>query len=169
MLWLAILPVVTLLGLAVTHVVLLRFSDLRPYPAYGVAIAAWLAVQILVDIAATSVPGVPPWSRFGPTNVACYVVLAYCYFHFFNLGETGRRMRLLLELASAPQGLSEWELAKRYGAEEIVERRLNRLLQDGQVAEREGRVFVAGAALPLIAVIIAALRKVLIKETSPCD
>jgi hypothetical protein len=65
--------------------------------------------------------------------------LGYCYFHFVNLGETARRVRILRELVEAGGSLPRAELLKRYNAQDMVRQRLGRLLRSGQVVVRDGR------------------------------
>jgi hypothetical protein len=50
------------------------------------------------------------------TNVVIYFALSYCYFHFVNLGETARRIRMLRELYASHEGLTVGEILDRYNA-----------------------------------------------------
>jgi len=163
-----LMPIAAVFGLAVTHVGLLRlFRAIRPYPAYGFAFLLWLCVELACDFGFAATARDYGWFDYGPANVLGYVILAYCYFHFFNLGETGRRMRLILELDSVPEGLSEQELARRYGAKEIMERRIQRLLDGGQMREQNDRFYPLGEALSSIAGVIAALRLLVMGGAGP--
>jgi hypothetical protein len=72
-------------------------------------------------------------------NALTYGALGYGYFHFINLGETARRVRLLRELIEAGGALTEEEVLRRYNGRDILEARLGRLLRAGQVVERGGR------------------------------
>jgi hypothetical protein len=85
--------------------------------------AAEVALQMLVN---------------GLTSAA----LGYCYFHFVNLGETARRVRILRELVEGGGALRREELLKRYNAQDMVRRRLDRLLRNGQVVVRADRYFI---------------------------
>ncbi len=76
-------------------------------------------------------------------NVLTYGVLAFGYFHFLNLGETARRIRIIREIDAAGRPLTREEILARYSAEEIVKVRINRLLSTGQITEREGRYYLA--------------------------
>ncbi len=159
--WLLItLPIVCLLGLAATHVLLLRtYPAIRPYSAYGRAFLAWLVIEVLFDVVGARYFSANQWLRYGPANLASYVVLAYCYFHFFNLGETGRRMRLLIELRAHAEGLTLAELLSRYSAKELIQRRIDRLLMDGQVIQKNGKFISNGKTMSSIAELIAWLRR----------
>lgn len=157
------IPVVGVFGLAVTHIGLLRlYPVLRPYPAFAIAFLLWLAVEITSDFVFALVTYDYSWLDYGLGNFLLYFMLAYCYFHFFNLGETGRRMRLIFELFSASEGLTRIELAERYGSKEIMDRRIQRLLDDGQIVEQDGRFFASGPAMSAIASVIVALKTIVI-------
>lgn len=79
----------------------------------------------------------------GIANLLTYAALGYGYFHFINLGETARRIRLLRELVEANGALTTEALLQRYNAAGIVEVRLGRLLRNHQVTLRQGRLFLA--------------------------
>jgi hypothetical protein len=66
-------------------------------------------------------------------NLAIYACFSYAYFHWNNMGETGRRVRLMIELRAAPEGLTRAELLHRYGNREIIDRRLGRMMGSGQI------------------------------------
>ena len=91
-------------------------------------------------------------------NVILYGSLGYGYFHFLNLGETARRIRILREIESAPEGLSHQEILQRYSAAAIVERRLGRLLTTGQIVLRDGRYHVARKEVVRMARLVRLLR-----------
>lgn len=80
-------------------------------------------------------------------NLITYVLWGYAYFHFVNLGETGRRIRILREFEEAPQGLSTAELLNRYNAQEVIERRMERLLSSAQVVSKNGAYRIANPLL----------------------
>ncbi len=64
--------------------------------------------------------------------------VAYSYFHFFNLSETGRRIRMLLQLLEGEHiGINDAGLTT-YNGQAMVNQRLARLLQMGQVSSASG-------------------------------
>lgn len=79
-------------------------------------------------------------------NFACnsiiYSSLGYCYFHFINIGETGRRIRILSELYHSEKGLTYNEIVQRYNSKEIIEKRMNRLINNSQVINRDGIYYI---------------------------
>ncbi len=71
-------------------------------------------------------------------GVLAFNSVAYAYFHFFNLSETGRRIRMLLQLLEGDQIVADYQPAS-YSVEAMVSQRLVRLLQMGQIFESGGR------------------------------
>jgi len=100
-------------------------------------------------------------------NTLIYAALSYCYFHFLNLGETARRIRLLRELAERPGGMTEAELLSSYGSRDIVEARLGRLLRNGQVSRgKDGRLRIAGNHLLVPARMLRKLKVIFLGRAS---
>jgi len=95
------------------------------------------------------------------SNVIVYLALCNVYFHFLNMGETARRIRILRELAASKDGLSLDEILRRYNAEEIVERRLVRLMKNGQIILRDNKYYISGFPMLLIARFITALKVII--------
>ena len=58
-----------------------------------------------------------------------YICLVYTYFHFFNMSETARRIRILIHLLG--QNLSSDQLFELYGPKQMIQVRLLRLCQMG--------------------------------------
>ena len=83
-------------------------------------------------------------------NVITYIALGYGYFHFINLGETGRRIRILRELYESKAGLSQKEIMERYNVKEILEKRINRLINNGQIVYKDGKYYIASPIMLLI-------------------
>jgi hypothetical protein len=80
-----------------------------------------------------------------------YILLGYCYFHFVNLGETARRIRILRELYDSMEGLSLEELLMRYNAKEIVDKRIERLSHSGQIILKDKMYYINDPIMLLIA------------------
>lgn len=94
-----------------------------------------------------------PIKEFMPAlfvDITTYFALGYCYFHFVNLGETARRIRLLRELYDAPGGLTEGQILSKYNAKEIINIRLTRLLNNNQIIVSNARYYVANPAMLFI-------------------
>ncbi|MFH1867874.1 MAG: hypothetical protein ABH843_02780 [Candidatus Omnitrophota bacterium] len=88
-------------------------------------------------------------------HLITYACLSYCYFHFINLGETARRIRILRELEIVPEGLSLHDILTRYNANEIIERRLTRLIKDGQLILAGDKYRIGKPVMLLISKLLA--------------
>lgn len=67
-----------------------------------------------------------------------YSALWYCFFHFVNIGEASLRVRILEELKNRGGSLSHAELQGLYNAQAIVDARLKRLTESGEVELTNG-------------------------------
>lgn len=94
-------------------------------------------------------------------NLITYVALCYGYFHFLNLGETGRRIRLLMELREHPEGIAEDGILALYNAKEIIEKRIARLKRKDQIILENGRYSVAKSQVLYMSRILDGLKLVL--------
>lgn len=104
-----------------------------------------------------------------PADILCYGAFGYCYFHFINLGETARRIRLVREIYESPGGLSEAGILQRYNSREILAARMARLLGSGQIILRGGRYFTGKPAVLLMAKTITLLKLLIIGKKSEFD
>ena len=135
------------------HVVLSRtLAGLSRLRGIGLSVVGGLIV----------VMGISPASGWDTTGVwaLTYLLLAYCYvIGFFNLGESARRIRLLIELHGAGnRGMTLDEILAAYNARMIVEARLGRLLTGGQIVERGGRFVSKRSPLLYIAKMLVLLK-----------
>jgi uncharacterized membrane protein len=101
-------------------------------------------------------------------NLISYTALGYCYFHFINLGETARRIRILRELYDSTDGLSREEILERYNSREIIRRRIERLLNSGQIVRKNGRFYIGKPFLLFISRIMVLLKVILLRRER-CD
>lgn len=149
-LWLFAMPAVPAAATLAAHLLLCRyFPSLRIYKALAIAALMGLAVLCVLIFAQDPI-GIEQRAR---VLAAAVIFLCFCYvfFHFNNMGETARRIRLLRELATAARPLSFQELVARYGPAEIAERRLSRLVGAGQVRLVDGRYVLADQAVHVMA------------------
>lgn len=87
-----------------------------------------------------------------------YSTLGYGYFHFINLGETARRIRILRELYDSKEGLSMTEILERYNAKDIIEKRIDRLINTGQIIYKDRRYYIGSRVMLFIAKMIAVMK-----------
>lgn len=100
------------------------------------------------------------------TNCIIYSLLGYCYFHFINLGETARRIRILRELYDSEEGLSLEELLERYNARDMIDVRLSRLLNNGQIIYKDDRYFIGKPIMLLMAKVILLMKLIVLGKKS---
>lgn len=77
--------------------------------------------------------------------------VAYSYFHFFNLSETGRRVRVLLQVLEGEHMDINDARAMAYSGQDMVNQRLARLTQMGQVSTAGGQYIISGRFLLWVA------------------
>ena len=82
------------------------------------------------------------FSRFGEllANTLIYVCLSYSYFHFNNMGETARRIRMVRDLSERPDGMTVEEIVGTYNSLEMVRRRIGRLASAGYLVSKDNRI-----------------------------
>lgn len=102
-------------------------------------------------------------------NLMTYSALGYCYFHFVNLGETARRIRIMRELYDSEGGLSLGGILARYSAPDIVYKRVERLLNNGQISEKNGRYYVGSPVMLIMAKIMVAMKLIFLGKKSEFD
>lgn len=84
-----------------------------------------------------------------------YSALACVYFHLFNMSETARRIKILA-LLYRDGAFDQGKLGGGYGAGEMLEARIERLVATGQIRISGGRYIQAGKGLYLAARVVAA-------------
>lgn len=99
------------------------------------------------------------------SNLLIYALLGYCYFHFVNMSETARRIRILTELTEVRGGLSLRDILGRYNAGDIIDRRLARLVNNGQVKCENGRYYIGNFTVLTMARFTAAAKRVIFGKT----
>lgn len=110
-----------------------------------------------------------PFADIVTADVLIYAAFCYVYFHWNNMGETARRIRMLRELAAASEGLTFQEMVRRYSAREILERRLERLSAAGQISESDGRLVLTSTAILISARLVGLAKLVVFGGRSELD
>jgi hypothetical protein len=88
--------------------------------------------------------------------------LNYCYSNFVNLNFTSLRIRLLKELLAAGGRECMPEIARQYGSDAILQRRLARLVEWGQLRESGGRFAAIEGSFLRLAQVFTVLKKVVL-------
>jgi hypothetical protein len=154
------LTLAPVLGAGAAVVLHVAISRRAPRVARPRALALGAGGGLLV-VAAVGVAAAAPWDTVAAWALT-YVALVYFYvFGFYNLGESARRIRLLIELETAgARGLTLSEILARYNARMIVEARLQRMMAGGQVVARDGRYVLAGRQVLLGAKSLGLLKRI---------
>jgi len=98
-------------------------------------------------------------------NFVLFVCCWYFYFHFINIGEASLRIRLLREMARVSGGCVEDVLAV-YNVRTVVETRMQRLVDDGQLVLVGERYRPGKARMVFVAKAFSVLRWLLLGKVS---
>ena len=132
-------------------------------------IAGTLIGCLVLALILSAMPGAGPSADVAIADALLYAAFCYVYFHWNNMGETARRIRMLRELAAAPEGLSFEEMVARYSAQEILERRLERLTAAGQITESDGRLVLTSHSVLLSARLVGLAKQIIFGGRSELD
>jgi len=164
-----LIPLIALGCNVVVHVIRFRLS--RGTHFLGSIVVGFLAgfvVLGLLEIARYSLSGgksfIADEALF--IHAPAYMGLAYCFYAgFAQLGQTSIRIRLYAEIAARPEGLSVAEISQIYNEQSLMEARIERLLESGDIVETRGRYFLGqGRLSPIAEIVFAAKRLLLGKE-----
>lgn len=140
----------------------LQIVSMRLFPSRGIfqAMLAGFTMGLVLLLAGQSAFGRRLTLGSQLANLAIYFCFAYSYFHFNNMMETARRVRIAIEFYEARDGLTRNELFSRYGAGEIIDRRLARLMGSGQIHQVGSRYVLGNPSVLAMARIVRVLKRV---------
>ncbi len=98
-------------------------------------------------------------------NAPAYLALSYCYFNFVNLGQSSVRIRIYARIAEAPAGLLMEEIAREYNESALLQLRLHRLNESGDMVEKNGVFHTNRRRLVWIAAVIFKIKQFLLGKT----
>ncbi len=93
-------------------------------------------------------------------SLIVYNILAYCYFHIFNMSDTARRVRILYEIYNSKQ-LKESDIASLYSANNMLDSRLERFLSMKQIKFSDGRYLLNSKFFYYVAKIVTSWGRIL--------
>ena len=172
---LSLAPILGLLTFIVAHVLVSRTMAIaRPLAISFSAMAGLGVVGMLVwAFAQSSIAPAGAMDRIGIALLWGLTYLSFAYFYvfgFYNLGESARRIRLLIELYGAGErGMTLAQILTAYNARMIVEARLERLLSGGQIVKRSDRYFVAHPHMLYGAKALVQLKRLYLGASSEFD
>lgn len=167
----ALVPVICTAALIVGHILAYRSAPALGAPlTLGIGFLGGFLVFLVIQ-GMVFPSAAPAWNDFGNgmADLAAYLALAYGYFHFVNMGETARRVRILIEMSRFPDGLDREEIHDLYNAREMVDRRLKRLSDAGWIFERNGRLYTGNRAALGMAAVMALFKRLIFPGGSSHD
>jgi len=98
-------------------------------------------------------------------NIIIFILFTYTYFHWINMGETARRVRILHEIGSVKNGLTLKELENKYSPKQILIIRLKRLIAKDQILfdGQSKKYYKKNMSIYLLATVVSAYSKLLQK------
>lgn len=165
-------PIVALGVMVVAQAALLRLRRGEHFfgSVVGGFVAGGLSVLVLQTVLLFVFPRTPDrWFLALVANPAIYVMLAYCFFNFINLGHASIRIRIYKECVDRGGRITVEELRGVYDEERLKSARLERLLQGGDISLEDGRWKLANPRLVPIAKLVFGLKKVVLGRESEFD
>ena len=99
-------------------------------------------------------------------NTPIYLALSYCAYNFIHLGQTSIRIRMYSEIAAKPSGISVEEMKREYDDKALMQARLHRLIESGDIVERNGRYLVGRKRLIYTSTVLFAAKRFLLGKES---
>lgn len=134
--FLLLLPIFGVFAMAFAHSLIVRYykSSIAPTKIFFgfiigfIIISLGITISIIQDHTLSSIAN-------SLISILLYFILAYCYYHFINIGEASIRLRIFAELHQG-KNLTAAELS-HYQHNEISYRRIERLLNSGDILLQE--------------------------------
>ena len=142
--WPVLAPVAALAVNVLGQIVVFRLQDGRHF-LRSIALGFLLGAAALTIAQLIYPAGSEPfevWSKALLVNLPCYVALSYCFFNFVNLGQSSIRVRIYARVAARSDGVSVAEIARDYNEAMLMEMRLQRLVESGDLVLRDERYFL---------------------------
>ena len=165
-------PIVALAVMVVVQAVVLRLR--RGERFFGSVVAGFI-VGLFTVLALQAVlllffpRNLDRWVLALVANPAIYVMLAYCFYNFINLGHASIRIRIFKECDDRGGFITREELRAVYDDELIKEARLQRLLEGGDVVRENGRWKLVNPRLVPVAKMVFGLKKFVLRRESEFD
>ena len=162
-------PLVALAVMVVVQAVVLRFR--RGEQFFGSVVAGFIA-GLLTALSLQALlllifpRNLDRWVLALVANPAIYVMLAYCFYNFINLGHASIRIRIFKECDDRGGFITHEELRAVYDDELIKEARLQRLLEGGDIVREGDRWKLVNPRLVPVAKIVFGLKKFVLGRES---
>jgi len=162
-------PILALAVMVVVQATVLRARGGEQFFASVIAgFLAGLVVAIAMQVALLWVfpRNFDRWVLAVVANPAIYVMLAYCFFNFINLGHASIRIRIFKECRDRGGFITHEELRAVYDDDRIRDVRLQRLLEGGDIVREKGRWKLVNPRLVPVATLVFALKQFVLRRES---
>ena len=166
--WPVIAPVAALAINVLGQIVVFRLQGGRHF-LRSIALGFFLGGAALMIAQCIYPPGpdtFEAWSKALLVNLPCYAALSYCFFNFANLGQSSIRVRIYAKVAARADGVSVAEIAREYNEAMLMEMRLQRLVESGDLVLRDGRYFLGRTRFVPIAQVIFWIKRLILGKVS---
>jgi hypothetical protein len=89
------------------------------------------------------------WGGIYLADFIIFFCLSYCYINFINIGNASVRIKALNEISMAENGVTIRDILDKYNSEIILNIRLERMLYNGQIVQRDN-VFLSGKSRQIL-------------------
>lgn len=169
-LWFFLLsPIAALAVMVVVQAVVLRLRRGEQFfgsVVGGFVAGLWVVLGLQVVLLLVFPRNLDRWVLALVVNPAIYVMLAYCFYNFINLGHASIRIRIFKECRDRGGFITHEELRTVYDENRIKEARLQRLHEQGDVVVEEGRWKLANPRLVPVANLVFALKRLVLRRGS---
>jgi hypothetical protein len=166
--WPVVAPVAALAINVLGQIVVFRLQEGRHFLrsiALGFVLGG-MALMITQFIYPPGLASFEAWSKALLVNLPCYAALSYCFFNFANLGQSSIRVRIFARIAARSDGVSVAEIARDYNEAMLMEMRLQRLVESGDLVLRDGRYFLGRTRFVPIAKVIFGIKRLILGKVS---
>ncbi len=165
-------PIFALAVMVVVQAIVLRLQ--QGYQFFGSVVAGFIVglvtVLALQGVLLLVFPrNLDRWVLALVANPAIYVMLAYCFYNFINLGHASIRIRIFKECDDRGGFITHEELRAVYDDKLIKETRLQRLLEGGDVVRESDRWKLVNPRLVPVAKIVFGLKRFVLGRESEFD
>jgi hypothetical protein len=162
-------PIVALAVMVVVQAVVLRVRRGEQFfgsvvVGFAAGLLAVLALQVVLLLIFPR--NLDRWVLALVANPAIYMMLAYCFYNFINLGHASIRIRIFKECDDRGGFITHEELRVVYDDELIKEARLQRLLEGGDVVREGDRWKLVNPRLVPVAKMVFGLKKFVLRRES---
>ncbi|TAN45268.1 MAG: hypothetical protein EPN22_04550 [Nitrospirae bacterium] len=147
----------------ITHMSLSRIWNTHPRQAVAIraALIGGIAVSLLLSYCVFSkIPSPREMIRPAFYSAIVYGAIAYVYFHFFNMSETARRIRIMYEVYQAKSICCD-KITDIYKTTDIISIRLRRMTDMKQLRLSQGYYSVNSRVLYCAALLVKLWRSML--------